>query len=196
MGADLSYGAEVNRRAFLTRLSSGIIGLSLVDVQWVPTAIRSAIDPTAPLTDINAITAAFLRELVEPIDGNPLSALRGRFVPGDYMLGGANGFDQQWNIGVDTGEDGAVDLERYLSPAALQMRHTLVQRRLTRFGALPLPTGIEGAVATDHVSGVTVRGVRAYDVIGAGFEDEETGEWVETRSPGWMLRFDVLGSAA
>lgn len=184
----------VGRRTFLTRLASGIVGVSLVDVQWVPTAVSSQIHPAALLTDINAITAAFLREVVT---ADPVSQLRGQFVPGDYTLG-PGGFDQQWNIACDVGDSGAVDLERYIRPAALQMRHRLIAHHLTRFGALPIPRGggVEGVVATDHVSGVTVRGIRTYDPLGAGYEDEVTGEWVETRPPGWLLRFDVLGSAA
>lgn len=185
----------MNRRAFLTRLSSGIIGLSLVDVQWVPTAIRASIDSAAPLTDINAITAAFLRELVTPGPWESLP-IRGQFVPGDYTLG-LGGFDKQWNIAVDTDDHGAVDLECYIRPAALQMRHHLIEDRLTRFGALPIPRGdIEGAVGTDQLSGVTVRGLRVYDILGSGYEDEVTGEWIEISPPGWRLRFDILGSAA
>src|SRR3990167_4199950 len=146
----------VDRRTFLTRLASGVIGVSLVDVQWVPTAIRSHINPTDPLTDIHAITAVFLREMMTPTQRNDqVAQLRGQFVPGDYTLG-VGGFDKQWNIGVNPGDDGPVNVERYITPAALQMRHKILTTRLTRFGALPLPRDIEGAVTTDQVSGVTV----------------------------------------
>lgn len=173
----------MNRRGFLTRLASGVVGLSLVDVEWVPTPITGHIDPLAPLTDINAMTADFVKRLAAR-----LPDLRASFTPGAYTVGD-HGLNQQ--LGIDFAVtkremDRGLNPDQYLVPAATAMARRL--GRMTAFGALPVDLGAleyEAALATDEVTGVAVRGVR--------FFDDDRPHFM---TPHWKVRFDVLGMAA
>jgi hypothetical protein len=166
----------VNRRSFLTRLASGVVGLSLVDVEWMPGAIERTIAATGELTDIDQIAAEILRRMVARAPD-----LRGRFVPGDYRLG-MPGMTDQFSVECLPYKDGMLP-ERDLEPAAAVLVNYLNDKQLTSFGALPIPRGdYEGAVATDAGTGLTVRAIRIYD-IGIEYPHEA----------GWRHRFDILG---
>lgn len=197
-----------SRRRFLQVLASGAVGVSLVDVEWMPTAIQSTqpLTSTGLLTGLEQITAALARAVgQEP-------GVRGTFIPGDYRLGDAGMTD---HINIDIGLDektwaSGVDQERHILPAAAALAHMLRDRDVRQFGALPLPpegTVDEALVATDQASGVTVRGIRAWN-IGGGYHrpiyaehDEDVDDddlvqigerWVDIE-PHWMTRFDILG---
>ena len=172
----------MNRRSFLTILSSGVVGLSLVDVEWIPTAIQSTTPlPSGLLTGLNQITAAVAREVGHILD------LRGRFVPGDYSFGMASMTDQ---CSVDIGLDeyawaSGVRHDATIVPAAHVLAKRVRDGGLCRFGALPIPVAIEdGVVATDELSGVTVRGLRAF-TLGS-----------TCSPPHWVTRFDIIGGRA
>lgn len=167
----------MNRRALLTRLSSGVVGLSLVDIQWVPGAITSEIPLVAALTNIEAITAECLRCVV-----NELPQWRGAFVPGDYTLG-FNGMNAQYGIDLEVSDvqfKYGINPVEFLVPAASRLATEIERHKITSFGALgvDIPNS-HAAVATDEGTGITVRGVQYYDI------------W-----PRWIMRFDVLGKAA
>lgn len=198
------------RRVFLQVLSSGVVGLSLCDVEWIPTPITST-QPlsTGLLTGLDQITAAIAREVGRVLD------LRGEFVPGDYALGMA-GMTDQFAVNVVIAADEwtrSVQQDRIIVPAAYALAERVRDRGLNRFGALPLPpfgSVADALVATDEQTGVTVRGLRAFN-IGSTYmrpiykeehdappydDDDDNREviWeelVET-SPHWVTRFDIL----
>lgn len=172
----------MNRRNFLTRLASGAIGLSLVDVEWIPTPPALNLSAAAPLTDISTITAEYLRRLVGQLD-RPWREFRGVFVPGTYALGDHDlteqlGIDMMLSVQEMTN---GINTEMVLVPAAHRMAHEIDRKGLRAFGALPATfPGVDAAVATDEKTGVTVRCVQFYDI-----------EW-----DAFKMRFDVLGKAA
>lgn len=195
----------IERRRFLQVLASGVVGLSLVDIEWIPTAIQRT-QPLSPghLTGLEQITAALARAVGQEL------GVRGIFVPGDYRLGD-EGMTE--HVSVDIGLDDqawarGVEPERTLLPAAAALANLLRDRDVQRFGALPLPGIVtEALVASDQASGVTVRGIREW-TIGTGYtvpvyadHDEDVDEddlvqigecWVDVE-PRWMTRFDILG---
>lgn len=176
----------MKRRTFLTRMASGIIGVSLVNVEWVPTAITSQLPSAgAAFTDPHQITAEFLAEMVR----GPLRGWQGQFVPGNYMIGEGL-MNSQCNISYKADEvlsRGELK-ERYITPAANALAKNVIRKEMRAFGALPMPTHeyCEWAVAMDEATGVAVRGLQVwipYDPI-------------HDTPPYWAHRFDVLGKAA
>lgn len=167
----------MNRRSFITRLASGVVGLSLVDTEWIPRPVYSHLSSTAPLTDIEAITSEFLKRLV-----HCLPDLRSTFVPADYVRGMSGSSQLRIDMMLSPLEmERGINADAYLEPAAYHMAHAINDKRLRTFGALVVDIpGVDAAVATDETTGATVRGIRAYNL------DRRAGE----------LRFDVLGKAA
>ena len=198
----------MNRRRFLSVLSSGAVGLSLVDAEWIPTPFTSTQQlPTGLLTGLDQITAALAREM-----GRVLN-LRGQFVPGDYKLGMAGMTDQfVVDVGIDEQEWAAgVRHDAHIVPAAHALAEQVRDHGIHRFGALPVPYngGTDGVVATDQQTGVTVRGLRAFmigqsymrpiyntDSSAAPYDDDDReviGEELVEVPPRWMTRFDIIG---
>ena len=168
----------MNRRSFLTRLASGVVGLSLVDVEWIPTPIIREIAHAAPLTDLNTITAEYLRRLVQQLSG-----FRASFVPGDYA-----GMDTHLGIDFMVSKqqmERGLNPYEFIDPAAGRMADEIQRRKFVAFGALPTNLhAVDAAVATDELTGVTVRGLHLFDLD------------IERGCPHWEMRFDVFGKAA
>lgn len=177
----------MNRRSFLTRLASGIVGVALVDVEWIPTPSTLTIPESAALTDMDTITAEYLRRLVNQLN-QPWRPFTGRFIPGAYRLG-EHGLIEQLGIDMQVSKleiERGLNPDAYLEPAAYQMAQAINKKHLKAFGALPVNLhmpDLEAAVATDEATGVAVRGLRFFDI------DFEYGH------PHWKMRFDVLGAA-
>lgn len=175
----------MKRRSFLTLLSSGVVALCLPDVEWVPTTPSGVLAPAASetLTDIGQITVAVLREMT-----TRLPDLRGTFLPGSYLIG-HEGMTHQWNVGLaPEGDNAGLTLKRSIVPAAAALAARVHEKELRRFGALPIPSVLyaeDAAVATDERSGLSVRGLRQYQ-LGDRYGMDE----------GWLYRFDVLGGKA
>ena len=200
----------MKRRTFLSVLASGVVGVSLCDVEWIPTPIQSTQPvPTGLLTGLDQITAAVAREVGRVLDW------RGEFVQGDYSLGMAGMTDQFCvDVGLDEREWAAgVRHDRIIVPAAHAIAQRVRDHGLHRFGALPIPGGAcEGLVATDEQTGVTVRGLRAFSVgrtyvrpiyreahEDGPYDDDDLeviGEELVDEPPGWITRFDILGGPA
>ena len=93
-----TMSSAVNRRNFLTVLSSGLVGVSLVDTQWIPTPIETTLAiPDGPLTDIRIIAAEMVRLMAAQ-----MPSLRAEFIPGNYELGSNNGLTTQFGVDIDT----------------------------------------------------------------------------------------------
>lgn len=165
---------SLGRRSFLTLLTSGAIGLSLPPVEWAAGVQIAEIG--YDLTTMEGGTAAILREMVARRPKDP-----GEFVSGAYLLG-HEGLTRHWSIGLEVHDDQPLDVERYIRPAAHRMVHALKGYR--RFGALAVPDGMaDGAVATDPLTGLTVRGVKAFNIGADGLGER------------MMYRFDVLAGS-
>ena len=153
--------------------------MSFCDVEWLPTPIQSAQPlPTGLLTGLNQITAAIAREV------GRVSHIQGAFVPGDYRMGMA-GMTHQFCIDMEIDEqrwrDG-VPHEEYIVPVGERFAQDIRDREICRFGALPLPRpGVveEAVVATDTQTGMTVRGIRAFNDVPSH----------------WMTWFDIIGGS-
>lgn len=189
------------RRVFLQLLTSGVVGLSLVETEWIPTPITSTMVPASgPLVDIEAITAECLRRTAAQ-----LVDLRGSFVAGDYRLGDG-GFTDQLNVGgplSDKDRTLGIDPVGCLEPIAHGLANEVRYRELQRFGALPLlRDGSPGAVASCQRTGLTIRGIQYYDIGGTTMyeicndEGEQIGEQAIMRPPEWLMRFDIIGGKA
>ena len=78
---------------------------------------------------------------------------------------------------------------RYVMPAMTNMANEIRFQKATRFAQLPLPSIslADGVRVTGH--GVSLRGLRAYD-MGSGYEDS-WGNYI-AGTPGYICRFDVL----
>lgn len=142
----------MNRRSFLTVLSSGLVALSLPPLEWMPGVPIDAV-AAADLTTVAGITAAMVREMAALMPD-----LRGTFMPGAYKLG-EHGLRSQWNIAAEAEADGSVSQSFVIKPAARALMDNLREKRI--FGALPI-TGLEGcaaAVAIHERTGLCVRGV-------------------------------------
>lgn len=146
----------MNRRSFITRLASGLVGVSLIDVEWVPTAIAAPLQ--ADLSTLDGVTAEVLRLMTQRIDG-----FRAAFIPGQHTLG-ERGMTHQWHVQMTPRSSVyEVDSRRDLEPAAAYLAQEA--RDWHQFGALPIALfGAEGALAVDGVTGIAVRGIRQYDV--------------------------------
>ena len=187
---------------------SGVVGLSFVDIEWIPTAITSTQPlPSGLLTGLDQITAAIAREV------GRLADIRGAFVPGDYRLGMA-GMTDQFSVDVGVDDQGwiaGVSHDAAIVPVAIAFAQHIRDRGLHRFGALPLPLGGEDAlVASDELSGVTMRGIRAflpghtymrpiYKEAPDDTDDDDLeiiGEEPVEVPPRWMPRFDIIGGQA
>ena len=176
----------MDRRTLLTRLASGIVGVSLVHTEWIPAAMTSELPPTAsPTTDMRWQVADFLAEMVN----GPLHGWDGRFIPGHYTIG-SGGMTDQFNISYEPGFGLSREelLARCIHPAAIALSRKVHHNNLYAFGALPIPVlpgvdRIEGAVATDKVTGVTIRGLRVFIPY----------DPVQNVPEHWVDQFDVLG---
>jgi hypothetical protein len=163
----------MNRRAFVTLLSSGLVAFSLPPLEWIPGVPDTVIAPD--LTTIDGITSALVQAMAARAPD-----LRGLFIPGALRIG-EHGLRHQFNIAVEPYADGRIDQERCIKPAAHALMQTLSERGLQRFGALPT-NGLEcdAAVAMDERSGLCVRGIRQYALVD------------DFRPEGWRYRFDVV----
>lgn len=177
----------MNRRSFVTLLSSGLAALCLPQIEWVPSGPTSELvvpSADAVLTDIDQITAEMLRQMTQR-----LPDLRGTFVPGAYRLG-EHGLTDHWNVQLQPSVMRSNDLQgltvrESIAPAAAVMVEKVRGAGLRRFGAFPCAMrDIQAAVATDERSGLSVRGLRQY-FLGDELQPE-----------GWMYRFDVVGGRA
>jgi hypothetical protein len=157
---------SIDRRSFLTRLVGGAVGLSLVNVEWVPTPIVRHV--TGDLSTIEGATSEFLRRMVEAAPDT-----RAVFVPGVRGIG-AEGMTNQWNVVFDD----LLNVRQHIQPHVASLMKRVAGYRA--FGALPVDIhGVDATVAMDERTGLAVRGVRQYDV----YSDE------------LLYRFDVLGRA-
>lgn len=164
----------MNRRSFITRTAAGLLGVSLVDVEWLAHPISRPL--VANLSSIEGVTAAVLAEFCQGFSGRARSTTAGQM--------GDDGLSKQYGVEAMAARgDQALTLERQIRPAAL----SLVARAkdFRTFGCLQTQgLACDAAIAKDNASGVCVRGVRMY-----------ANEWYP-RTEGWMYRFDVVGGYA
>lgn len=173
----------MDRRHFLTRLVSGVVGISLVDAQWIPTAITSHVPLTADLESIDWMASEFIKQIALAMPD-----FRGRFVPGVYAVGDG---EMTAQYAIDWAHRPTLSPDRVIRecivPAASQLSDVIQRKGMRAFGALPIPhIDCEGAVAMDETLGVSIRAIR---------------QWMPyepmTDTPGhWINRVDVLGKAA
>jgi hypothetical protein len=169
----------MNRRLFLQRFASGLIGASLVDVQWVPTAQTIALPTINPakLTTIDEITAEMVRLMAAEWHKPRATALHDRA----YRLG-ERGLTTQFGIDMRFGPDEAVHAEAHLLQVAARLTTYAKDLNVTAFAALPVPHDLkEVAVASDERTGLVVRGIRWFDIY---------------EEPQYRIRFDMLGAPA
>lgn len=156
----------------------------MVDVEWVPHALTSELAASAPLTDINALTAEYLRRLVVKMPD-----VRATYVPSDQEIWSST--PRAYNVHFDVSPEimaQGVHPEHFLEPAAEVTARKLREHQWLAFGAMPVDVGgpdVEAAAAVDERTGIAVRGLRVFNEDAPYFTH-----------PRWMVRFDVLGRPA
>lgn len=174
----------MNRRSFLTVLSSGLVALSVPPIEWVAgvdarVLPESFVAPTLAYTDVGAATTAVLREMVD-------RRLMQSKWPAQFMAYarhvGDGGLTEQLHCMVDTGIDDEIGFERAIVPIAAALHQQT--KSYTRFGALPTESyDCDAAVAIDTRYGLAVRGIKMWSA-GDSFLPE-----------GWNWRFGVVAGA-
>ncbi len=176
----------MDRRRFLGTLlaSVGVLAIDPSKFLWQPDATAVAvIDPGAILT-LERITREMLVRIVNTLQVRvPSHAPRGgskishTIYPHPALV-----LNQQYNIGMcvpDSIDRFGLDPERYIIPAADALSRRV--QGVKGCGTLPhtdSATGIASCIATDPVSGLSLRGLFAPEYLGAFRGDQ--------------LRFDML----
>ncbi len=174
----------MDRRGFLGTLlaSVGVLAIDPSKFLWQPEATAVAvIDPGAILT-LERITHEMLVRIVNtlqvrvPFDfQSEGKRLLGRAIyPHPSLI-----LNQQYSIGMavpDTLDRFGLDSQRFIVPAANALSTRV--RGLRACGALSIPTGMASCIASDPVSGLSLRGLFAPEFV-SGFRGDQ-------------LRFDML----
>ena len=169
----------MDRRGFLGRLLAGMGTVALapaLDLFHVPSVEAATASGIIVPTYQGAFSAMVTDALEMFSDGLPWPRY---LLERDGRIG-MGPISNQISIALDPFQtadavDGVDFRERYLRPSMLAL--SVQAREASAFGVMPLPVGIyEGAIATNQTRGVSIRGLRAYQIE----RDQD------------LLRFDVV----
>lgn len=170
----------MDRRGFLGRLAAGFGAAVFApsDLLWKPIHTDVLVTPEA-IVGFEQIVREFARRLDQRLALGPVPLLEGHLL--GHEESGLQLTDAHFVVFRRDDVPAVVDrygldADRHLEPLVALLTNSLRQKPIKAFGKCLIPRCVDQAVRVDLPSGLSVRGVRAYDV----------GE-------DWMpMRFDVV----
>lgn len=165
---------DVSRRGFLGGIAAATAGLALDPelALWKPGQRSYFLPSVAPATfgSMHDFTSEALRELKRALGAGILTRRRYEHV------GRALALSKATQIGVDTwgtqivGDRVDVTRDQLLRPLIVPMAQKIMEDRPRKFGDLSADIpAVDAAVVSDVASGLSIRGVRFYDVDRDGY---------------------------